>query len=258
MEVNPRLEGTDLRVGGAFAKDVRGVVHLCHNGKIGGGKPGVGKMAFFDHYRGKTMEMSYKDRLVDVADLGPIDSRRLPGRLAWFAREVVRIKRVVETERGNSDDSPSRSGVAVAKKIPGFVPEFSGTRRRYGAQGVIEARVDHGPVVDALAASLESLGYVPHNDHARDLFTLDKGNRVEVLFEVKTDTTTTSIYTAVGQLLMNGGAGNDKLRMILVVPGIPKPKTRKVLSTIGIGVLAYKRSRGKPVILSSALRRLLR
>ena len=258
VEVNPRLEGTDLQVGGAFTKDARGVVHLCHNGKIGGGKPGVGKTAFFDHYRGEIMEMSYNGRLVDVADLGPIDSRRLPERIAWFTREVVRIKRVIETESGSSDDSQPRSGVAVAKEIPGFVPEFSGVRQQYGVRGDIEAKVDHGPVVYALAASLDSLGYVPHNDRARDLFTLDKDNRVEVLFEVKTDITTTSIYTAVGQLLLNGGAGNDGLKMILVVPGIPKRKTRQVLSTIGIGVLAYKWSRGKPVISTSALRRLMR
>lgn len=258
VEVNPRLKGTDLRVGGAFTKDARGVVHLCHNGKIGGGKPGVGKTAFFHHYRGEIMEMSYKGGLVDVVDLGPIDSRRLLERLAWFAREVVRIKRAIETESGSSDDSPSRSGVAVANEIPGFVPEFSGVKQRYGVRGVIEAKADHGLVVEALAASLKSLGYVPHNDRARDLFTLDKGNRVGVLFEVKTDTTTTSIYTAVGQLLLNGGAGNDGPRMILVVPGMPERKTREILRLIGIGVLTYKWSRGKPVMSISELRQLMR
>ncbi len=110
VEVNPRLKGTDLRVGGAFTKDARGVVHLCHNGKIGGGKPGVGKTAFFDHYRGEIMDMSYKGGLVDVVDLGPIDSHRLPERIAWFAREVARIKRAIETESDSSDDSPPRSG----------------------------------------------------------------------------------------------------------------------------------------------------
>lgn len=258
VEINPRLEGTDLQVAGAFTKDARGVVHLCHNGKIGGGKPGVGKMAFFQHYRGEIEKMSYKGGLVDVVDLGPIDSRRLPERLAGFAREVVRIKRAVETESGSSNDSQSPSSAAVANKIPVFVPEFSGVRQRYGVRGIIEAKADHGLVVEALAASLESLGYVPRNDRARDLFTLDKGNRVEALFEVKTDITTTSIYTAVGQLLLNGGAGNDEIRMILVVPGIPKRNTREVLSTVGIGVFTYRWSRGKPVMPISELRQLMR
>lgn len=258
VEINPRLEGTDLQVAGAFTKDARGVVHLCHNGKIGGGKPGIGKTAFFQHYRGEIEKMSYKGGLVDVVDLGPIDSHRLPERLAGFAREVGRIKRAIETESGSSDDSQPPSGAAAANKILVFVPEFSGVRQRYGVRGVIEAKADHGLVVEALAASLESLGYVPRNDRARDLFTLDKGNRVEVLFEVKTDITTTSIYTAVGQLLLNGGAGNDGLRMILVVPGMPEPKTREVLGLIGIGVLSYKWSRGKPVISISELRQLMR
>ena len=95
VEINPRHEGTDLVVGGAFAKDESGAVHLCHNGKMGGGRKGVGKSAFFRHYSGSLEKMLYKDRLVDVVDLGPITSPMLRRRVARFVREVARIKQSV-------------------------------------------------------------------------------------------------------------------------------------------------------------------
>lgn len=259
VEINPRLEGTDLRVAGAFARDVRGMVHLCHNGKIGGGRQGIGKSAFFCHYRGELTEMAYGARVVEVVDLGPISSRELPGRIARFAQEIARVKAIVTdkivAKTDSMDTGPPPSGLANGS--PGFVPEFSGTRRPYSRTGVIEANADHGKVVDVLAESVEQLGYVACNDRARDLFALDERKLVAVLFEVKTDVTRQSIYAAVGQLLLNGGVANHAPRMILVVPGRPNPKTRAVLGSIGIDVLAYTWRNHEPVISNSELRSLI-
>ena len=78
-------------------------------------------------------------------------------------------------------------------------------------------KADHGLVVDALEAAVKHAGQRGYNDGARDLFVLDERKRMSVLFEVKTDVTTTSIYTAVGQLLLNGGGGSRAPRK---VPGI--------------------------------------
>ena len=106
VEINPRLRGTDLLVGGAFALDVQGGVHLCHNGKIGGGRPGVGKTAFFDHYRDELTKMQYERGIVDVVDLGPISSPELPERIARFAREVMRIKAEITATSSRQAASP--------------------------------------------------------------------------------------------------------------------------------------------------------
>ena len=95
VEINPRREGTDLRVAGAFARDGDRTVHLCHNGKIGGGRRRVGKTAFFEHYCGELKEMAYGNKIVEVVDLGPISSRDIPERLGRFAREIVSIKEKV-------------------------------------------------------------------------------------------------------------------------------------------------------------------
>ena len=256
VEINPRLEGTDLRVAGAFTRDVHGMVHLCHNGKIGGGKPGVGKSAFLSHYRGELTEMAYENRIVKVVDLGPISSRELPGRLGRFAREIARVKDEIAAKTGSMDARPLPLGLVNGS--PGFVPEFSGARRPYSLTGVIEANADHGKVVDVLAEFVEKLGYVACNDRARDLFILNERKRVAVLFEVKTDVRKQSIYAAVGQLLLNGGVANHGPRMILVVPGRPERKTRVALGSIGIDVLAYEWRGHAPVISSPELRCLRR
>ena len=256
VEINPRHHGTDLLVAGAFAKDARGAVHLCHNGKIGGGRKGVGKSAFFRHFSdpGGLKKMLYQGKHADVVDLSPVTSPELPRRLAWFAREVARIKVVcAETEDGKAPDRGT-----VARGMPIFSPEFSGRRAAFSLAHQIEASADHGLVVDALAAAVKDVGCVPYNDGARDLFVLDESNRMSVLFEVKTDLTTTSIYTAVGQLLLNGGAGRDAPRMVLVVPGNPKPKTREALRSVGVAVLAFEWRGNRPVIEESELGRLIR
>ena len=87
---------------------------------------------------------------------------------------------------------------------------------------------------------------------------LGKRNRVSVLFEVKTDVTTTSIYTAVGQLLLNGGAGPRASKLVLVLPDKPKPKTAEALMSIGVAVLDFEWRGNKPVIRDSALKRVMR
>ena len=111
-----------------------------------------------------------------------------------------------------------------------------------------EAEADHGLVVDALVTAVERLDLAPHNDQQRDLFVTDHRNGREILFEVKTDVRTTSIYTAVGQLLLNGRARRHETRLVLVVPAPPTAKTRDALGAIGIYVLEYTWRRGKPEV----------
>lgn len=97
VEINPRHTGTDMRVAGAFAHDAEGAVHLCHNGKIGGGRPGVSKRGFWEHYRGDWTQMAYNGRRVRVVELGSILDERILKRLGLFAKEVGRIKGILAT-----------------------------------------------------------------------------------------------------------------------------------------------------------------
>ena len=75
--------------------------------------------------------MLHKDRLVDVVDLGPITSPRLPRRVARFAHEVARIKEVCAKEQEEAE-----TGVRGTPKpvIPTFSPEISGKRSPFSGR----------------------------------------------------------------------------------------------------------------------------
>ena len=257
VEVNPRLEGTDLRVAGAFARDAQGTIHLCHNGRIGGGRHGVGKAAFFKHYRGDLTAMAHEERTISVVDLGPVRSPRLPARLGRFAREVLRVKRLITAPEKHSYAGPIATRQVLARKSKGFVPEFADFRTPYPLQDEVEAQAEHGLVVDALVESVEKLGYATQNDQMRGLYILDDNHRLMVLFEVKTDITRTSIYAAVGQLLLNGRIADEETRMVLVAPGTPDSTSHAVLTSIGIDVLPYKWKDNEPVFPIFELERLM-
>ena len=90
-EINPPVEGLDKRTQGAFARDEHGHVWLVHRGKIGGGKPGIGRKLFFENYQGEVREIA-GDRF---AIIGDISSPDFVESVKNFVREVNRIKNLV-------------------------------------------------------------------------------------------------------------------------------------------------------------------
>jgi len=90
-EINPPVEGLDKRTQGAFARDEQGHVWLVHRGKIGGGKPRIGRKLFFENYQGEVREID-GDRFAIIGDLSSPD---LVESVKNFVREVDRIKNLV-------------------------------------------------------------------------------------------------------------------------------------------------------------------
>jgi hypothetical protein len=137
---------------------------------------------------------------------------------------------------------------------PIFEPEFSGPRCPYRLDRAIESQYDHGLIVDALAAALAAhhLG----NDRWRDLFVLGMDHVVRALFEVKTDISPSSLYSAVGQLLVHGTEHPQDQRPLLyaVFPeGLPA-RAVLLLKTLGINVLQFTWENHQPVFSRTALR----
>jgi hypothetical protein len=83
----------------------------------------------------------------------------------------------------------------------------------------------HGLLIEALAKELEERNLKYGNDRLRDLFVVSAKGKVQILFEAKTDLGTSSVYSAVGQLMLHGAAEKLAPKRILVIPGSPKPKT---------------------------------
>jgi len=241
VETNSPYEGVNRRIGGVFVRDDEGRVYIAHSGKVGGGRPGIGKEAFWEFYGGSddVETVGWPDgRTSGVIVIGRIDSEHLPVHIARFVHEVARFK------------AAATSGKTVLRRERLrriFAPEFEGSRRGYEPSGEIEARCDHGIVVNRLYETLTEAGHNAVNDR-RDLYILD-GGTVTHLFEVKTDLSTTSMYQGVGQLMLHAAALDLTPRRILVVPGQPNAATRRALDHLEIAVLAFDWEEGQPAFL---------
>jgi hypothetical protein len=235
-EVNPPYHGINRRCAGLFVVNRHGVVYLTHSGQIGGGHKGVGKHAFLRHYHGPTVTVDWPDRKTKAIPIGRINDPNLPGKMAAFVRQVaafkhgpIAAKRISNTERDALD----------------FQAEFAG---RYLLHVSLNKRVqrEHGQVVNSLRKLLEDLDYHVGNDKHRDLVLSRRGKRWRALFEAKTATRNSSIYTGVGQLLIHSLVGPKIHRLVMVLPQRPRGRMVKILEHWGIAVLIY-RKRGREI-----------
>ena len=228
-EINSPVRGIDRRIGGAFTRDDDGKFWLVHRGKIGGGRPGIGKSSFAEAYRGEWITVVDGDRSTDVVPISSLESDRLVVRVNAFVREVARIKREAVTSSPLVDDG----------LFAGFTEEFSGPRAKYSGSSV-EASCDHGQIVNALAAEAESRGMTPHSDVYRDLYTRGSQRKAVVLFEVKTGNDRTSLYCGVGQVLLHAAALGTDVVKVLVLPQAPRDnRLAEALQALGIRIVTF-------------------
>lgn len=246
IEVNPPYEGTSRQVQGAFAQDDEGTVYLVHRGRPGGGRTGIGKAAFMAWYAGARESAEDERGVTDVLVVAAIGSEELVRAIEGFAAAVWEFKEAVTTAT-IAVKAPVDADDEGAPPSPApYSDEFIGVRS-YSTKERIEAVVRHGVVVRQLHLDLEKLGSKTSKDRARDLFIPDTATntKMKVLFEVKTDATTTSVYTAVGQLLVHGGAGNAEV-LVAVLP-VEGAHWADRLAEVGIRVLTYRWADAAPV-----------
>jgi hypothetical protein len=111
----------------------------------------------------------------------------------------------------------------------------------------IEGHCDHGTVVNTLHAKLKDLGLDAYRTSKIDLFLADEKANITHLVEVKTDQATTSLYQAVGQVMLHGALEKSDPQRIIVVPGAISEDTAKRLNRLGIRVVSYDRQGGQPI-----------
>ncbi len=232
-EINPPYKGMDKRAAGRFAKDISGAIYITHSGRVGGGRPGIGQGAFLPFYGSDTIQDINWPRGKDSESIviGRIDSKYLPLHLSRFIRKVEEFK-------------------LYASEIPlhthNYSPEFSGKRKSYTSTSKIESKCFHGVIVDELYDLLKSKGYQPYNNDQRDLYLLNKKGVVTHLFEVKSNKSTTSIYTGIGQLMFYGAIDNILPKRFLVLPDDVDERTLSALKKIGIDVISFGWKNDKP------------
>ncbi|MDP3103185.1 MAG: AAA family ATPase [Candidatus Methanoperedens sp.] len=88
-EINFPLKGINKQISGAFAEDKDGSIYIMHNGRIGGGKKGIGKSLFMENYTHGLIESIDGVKYVKIGKLG---DPSLPSNIANFVKEIQRIK----------------------------------------------------------------------------------------------------------------------------------------------------------------------
>ena len=247
-EINFPVKGIDRRVGGALAEDRNGRVAVVHRGRIGGGKKGVGKALFDDHYRGVWTNM--KDGPVEtmVALIGVLDSPRFVRQVSQFVRKVDRMKNLF---------SSRTSQLEMSFDELHFREELIGGR---DADPVTDpaSMCDHGLVVKDLFDALSRLGFKAGNDPERDILVVNARKEITAVFEVTTDASIHSIQSAAARLLLANTELPRQPRLVLTVPEAVDETLHRKLKKLGADVLPYNWKHdqavfpGLPVLISEA------
>ncbi len=85
-------EGINRRTGAAYARDGGGSPLILHRGKIGGGRKGLGKSAFWNRERVDRVTVQDGDRVTEMAVVAHLELRSLLEDIHAFVEEVKRVK----------------------------------------------------------------------------------------------------------------------------------------------------------------------
>jgi len=246
LEINYNHTNPQKNTAGRFIKEDN-EYFIGHSGKIGGGKQGIGKTAFLNYYNaGNLIPIQWKDGSIeDVIVIGALSDPTFAIKISKFVHQVASFKKQIVSLKNRNDLEKIEKRTASSDPIvPTFTPEFQGIKKYRRPESIVITATNHGLVVSSLKDELEQLGYSYANDPsgtlARDLFIPSKGNDAKILFEIKTDTSSTNIYTAIGQLMFHGAGQNEIPRRVLVIPEIPTEKTIEILKKLNIEIISYK------------------
>lgn len=227
-EVNFPNEGINRGIAGVFAEDEDGNVIVLHRGKIGGGKPGIGKTYFMDNFTGNKVAAIDGGRESIFCVVGELSSNRFPQQVAYFIEEIFRIKNL--EQGGEASEFSSLSN-------------FSYTDESFG-ESVTEATEPriinrtHGIIVKALADALQSRGHKIANDRNRDLFIHWRG-KITHLFEIKTTSSTQCLYAALGQLLLYSIPTQNNVKLFAVLPRKLNEIVENRFFSLGIQIIYF-------------------
>ncbi|MFZ1291444.1 MAG: hypothetical protein WAR79_15220 [Melioribacteraceae bacterium] len=236
-EINFPKEGIDRKISGVFAKEGSKILVL-HRGKIGGGKTGIGKKFFIENYIGDFVTAIDGDRESEFCLVGELDSKFFPNQVSNFINEIQRVKNLLKLGVINTFDD--------INKFEYSDEQFGRSSVRTKKDLIIERT--HGIVANELNRELIKKGKKTSNDKNRDLFIFEKKS-ITHLFEIKTNSSTHSLYSLVGQLLIYSIPIKNKVKLIGVLPTKLKNVVENKFNSLGIELLYYKWENEKPVFI---------
>jgi hypothetical protein len=229
-EINFPAKGIDRRIGGALAEDRNGRIFVVHRGRIGGGKKGVGKALFDDHYRGVWAIMEDGSAETTVALIGVLNSPRFVRQVSQFVRKVDRMKNIF---------SSRTSQLEISFDELHFWEELVGASYTDPLTDP-SSMCDHGLIVKDLYDALSRRGFKAGNDLERDLLIMNARQEITAVFEVTTDASIQRIQSAAARLLIANADLPKQLRLFLAVPEAIDETLNRKLKKLGVEVLAYE------------------
>jgi 5-methylcytosine-specific restriction protein A len=91
VELNFPFE-LNRRVAGVFLEDENGEIFIGHRGRVGGGKPGIGKNAFMQFYHESRYYVSDVGKETEIILISELDSPLLAENIKAFANAVESFK----------------------------------------------------------------------------------------------------------------------------------------------------------------------
>jgi len=240
VEINIPINSNSGQIAGFFAEDREtGDIFLIHSGRVGGGRPGIGKSAFLVWSKAKLIEVADESGSIRTGiAVGKLHDADLSDRIWTFARSVQSFKDRAATGALETPDFRQR-----VEEFDRYRKEFSGKKR--GVRGsTFEYVTYHGDIVQKLydeRSDRLSPGEKVFNSNLIDLFVKKDGVLSEI-YEVKTGVGRQMLYTAIGQVVTHATNGHGEVAKFLVIPAdesVPKD-LEQAIANLGIKIRRFR------------------
>jgi hypothetical protein len=216
VEINIPTESNNRRVSGFFARDLdTNTLCLMHDGRVGGGRPGIGRTELL-RWSG--------DEVIDVVDrdgrarpgiiIAPLGSKSAAADIGRFVEKVLAFKQAVVSGQTSTEQS-QQSQLTYGD----YFDESSGKRKRRRIRD-LEYTSRHGDIVRALH-DWRRRSATPSDRIVKNAYIdlgLQADGRLTEVYEVKTNCERQTLYGAIGQVLVHGDCGSESARRFLVLP----------------------------------------
>jgi hypothetical protein len=259
LQFNFSAASFSRKYGGAFVRDLEtGVVFLCHRGIVTRGKSRVPLLKLLSVLPHRMEDVIKADGAgsIPLFVVSPILARSNTLSLTSdFAADVraaatvainLDLKAIApgkqpRAKRGKGKSAkPNRTWSMFDSILESYFTEFTGTTVVTPSKQAIR-NCRHGAVVNALRAKFSAHGTVM-NSRFVDLAVVAAAEAT--IYEVKTSSQPQSLYTAIGQLILHGGAlkrqyPGKRIKRVVVMPDLPNVDAKRFEKELGISLLQY-------------------
>lgn len=247
VEINTPYEGRNDQIAGFFGRDNNtGRIYLLHSGRVGGGKKGVGKESFLAWSNECLTEAADSSGGIRSGVLVmPIEGKAATRSAIRYIDTIARFKTAVRSGELDTVEFQHKRNL-----YRDFYAEPRG-RRRGKRSSEIDYLSRHGDVLDALEAWRESQLLAKGARLVKNVLLdlgVEMGQELAEVYEIKSTTARSHVYSAIGQLMVHGTA--EKCRRVIVLPDKEPIATdlRDALQRLEIDLLKFKLDKTKATI----------